>query len=31
MPLKKEKKTAVIDKFKQSKGDTGSPEVQVAL
>jgi small subunit ribosomal protein S15 len=31
MPLKKDKKTQVIDKFKQSKGDTGSPEVQVAL
>ncbi len=31
MPLKKDKKTEVINKFKQSKGDTGSPEVQVAL
>jgi small subunit ribosomal protein S15 len=31
MPLKKEKKDQVIDKFKQHKGDTGSPEVQIAL
>ena len=29
--LKKEKKTQVIKKFKTHEGDTGSPEVQVAL
>ena len=29
--LKKEKKTQVIEKYKIHKGDTGSPEVQVAL
>jgi len=31
MPLKKEKKEVVIKKFGQKAGDTGSPEVQVAL
>lgn len=31
MPLKKEKKVEVIGKFKIHEGDTGSPEVQVAL
>lgn len=31
MPLKKEKKTEIIAKFAQGKGDTGSPEIQVAL
>jgi small subunit ribosomal protein S15 len=31
MPLKKEKKTAVIKKFETHTGDTGSTEVQVAL
>ena len=31
MPLKKEKKLVVIDQFKTHTGDTGSPEVQVAL
>ncbi|MDD4178830.1 MAG: 30S ribosomal protein S15 [Candidatus Margulisbacteria bacterium] len=31
MPLKKEIKTGLIDKFKQHAGDTGSSEVQVAL
>jgi small subunit ribosomal protein S15 len=31
MPLKKEAKDQIIDKFKQHKGDTGSPEVQIAL
>ena len=31
MPLKKEKKTEVIGKFKRHEGDTGSSEVQVAL
>jgi small subunit ribosomal protein S15 len=31
MPLKKETKETVIKKFGQKAGDTGSPEVQVAL
>jgi len=31
MPLSKEEKVEVINKFAQAKGDTGSPEVQVAL
>lgn len=31
MVLKKEKKEELIQKFGQHKGDTGSPEVQVAL
>jgi len=31
MVLKKEKKTEIIEKFKRHSGDTGSPEVQVAL
>lgn len=31
MPLKKEKKTEIIDKFKRGKEDTGSSEVQIAL
>ena len=31
MALKKEKKTAVIGKFKRHTGDTGSSEVQIAL
>ena len=29
--LTKEKKTEIIDDFKVHKGDTGSPEVQIAL
>ena len=29
--MDKEKKAGIIDKFKLSKGDTGSTEVQVAL
>ncbi|WP_026497227.1 MULTISPECIES: 30S ribosomal protein S15 [unclassified Butyrivibrio] len=29
--ITKEKKTEVIDKFARSAGDTGSPEVQVAI
>jgi small subunit ribosomal protein S15 len=29
--LKKERKTAVIDAYKTHDGDTGSPEVQVAI
>jgi len=31
MVLKKEVKGAIMKKFAQQKGDTGSPEVQVAL
>ncbi|MBU1026916.1 MAG: 30S ribosomal protein S15 [Candidatus Margulisbacteria bacterium] len=31
MVLNKEKKTAIMKKFQQCQGDTGSPEVQVAL
>jgi small subunit ribosomal protein S15 len=31
MVLKKEKKTEIIEKFKRHPGDTGSPEVQIAL
>ena len=31
MPLKKEDKAALVDKFGREKGDTGSPEVQIAL
>ncbi len=31
MTLVKENKTKIIDTFKTHKGDTGSPEVQVAL
>lgn len=31
MAIDKEKKQSVIDSFKQHEGDTGSPEVQVAL
>jgi len=31
MPLTTEQKSEVIDKYKRSDGDTGSPEVQVAL
>jgi len=31
MPLMKEKKTEIISQFKQADGDTGSPEVQIAL
>lgn len=31
MVLKKERKEEIIQKYKQGKGDTGSPEVQVAL
>ena len=31
MPLTKEEKQTIIKKFAQGKGDTGSPEVQVAL
>lgn len=29
--LKKEKKNTLIEKFKLHEGDTGSPEVQIAL
>ncbi len=31
MALTKEKKTEIIDTYKTHQGDTGSPEVQVAL
>ena len=31
MALNKDDKEAIIKKFSQGKGDTGSPEVQVAL
>ncbi|MCW5877271.1 MAG: 30S ribosomal protein S15 [Anaerolineales bacterium] len=31
MPLPQEKKQAVIGEYKRAEGDTGSPEVQIAL
>lgn len=31
MSLSKEKKQAIIDQYKLTEGDTGSPEVQIAL
>jgi len=31
MPLTKEEKQTLIKDFSQAKGDTGSPEIQVAL
>lgn len=31
MPLSVEKKRSVAEKFQRNKGDTGSPEVQIAL
>ena len=31
MPLAKEKKSELIDKFRTHESDTGSPEVQIAL
>ena len=31
MPLHTEKKAELIDKFRTHEGDTGSPEVQIAL
>jgi small subunit ribosomal protein S15 len=31
MPLDKDKKEKIIKEFQREKGDTGSPEVQVAL
>ncbi|MFH0942792.1 MAG: 30S ribosomal protein S15 [Candidatus Beckwithbacteria bacterium] len=31
MPLKTDKKQTIIKKFATQKGDTGSPEVQIAL
>jgi len=31
VPLTKEEKSEIIKKFAQAKGDTGSPEIQVAL
>jgi small subunit ribosomal protein S15 len=31
MPLAKEKKTQVVSEYRRGDGDTGSPEVQIAL
>jgi small subunit ribosomal protein S15 len=31
MPLSSEHKRAIVEKFQRARGDTGSPEVQVAL
>ncbi|HZU76812.1 MAG TPA: 30S ribosomal protein S15 [Dehalococcoidia bacterium] len=31
MPLSSEQKRAVVEKFQRARGDTGSPEVQIAL
>ncbi len=31
MPLKKEDKAALVDKYGRTQGDTGSSEVQIAL
>ena len=31
MALTKEEKQVIIEKFAQAKGDTGSPEVQIAI
>jgi len=31
MALTKEEKKVIIDKFAQAKGDTGSPEIQIAI
>ncbi len=31
MPLQQEKKTGLIGEYKNHEGDTGSPEVQIAL
>lgn len=31
MPLQSDDKKKIIEKFSQAKGDTGSPEVQIAL
>lgn len=31
MALSKEEKQGIIDRFSREKGDTGSPEVQIAL
>jgi small subunit ribosomal protein S15 len=31
MAITKERKTEIIDQFRRANGDTGSPEVQVAL
>lgn len=31
MPLLQQQKTEIIERFAQHKGDTGSPEVQIAL
>jgi small subunit ribosomal protein S15 len=31
MALTKDEKNAIIEKYSQAKGDTGSPEIQIAL
>jgi len=31
MALTKQEKTDIVNKFAQAKGDTGSPEIQVAI
>ena len=31
MALLSEEKASIVDKFKRNEGDTGSPEVQIAL
>ena len=31
MALLTEEKASIVDKFKRNEGDTGSPEVQIAL
>ena len=31
MALTKEEKNVIIEKFAQAKGDTGSPEIQIAI
>ena len=31
MPLSTEKKTGIVSQFRRAAGDTGSPEVQIAL
>lgn len=31
MPLQKSEKTTIIEQYKRHDGDTGSPEVQIAL
>ena len=31
LPLSKEDKSRIVEKYKQHEGDTGSPEVQIAI